>query len=286
MTTTTAQPPRLPGQKSAPRDWGQTVRKTGPKLPSRLVIHGVEGVGKTSVGASAPSPIFLMARGETGLETLIDANRIGETPHFPEIQVWDEFMQAVDWLATNEHSYRTLVIDTLNGLERLCHEHVCARDFKGDWSEKGFMGYMRGYEISLGDWRMMLNALDSLRERKRMAVIALCHTKVTTFKNPEGADYDRYQPAMHAKTWELTHRWADHVLFANYYAVVENVVESKSSKRGKATGGQERVLYTVRHAAYDAKNRAGLPEEISMGNSGAEAWSNIMTALMAGKAGA
>jgi hypothetical protein len=280
---TTTRPARPPGQ-TEPRNWSAEVTTKGAGLPSRLVVHGVEGVGKTSLAAHSPKPIFLMARGETGLETLIDAGRVGETPHFPEIKSWSDCMSAIEWLTDSEHEHKTLVFDTLNGLERLCHEHVCDRDYKGDWGKQGFTSYMQGYEVAIADWQLMLSALDRLREKRRMAIIALCHTKVETFKNPEGADYDRYQPAIHRKTWEITHRWADHVLFANYYSIVEQV--SKDGKRGKAAGGQQRVLYTTRHAAWDAKNRAGLPEEIEMGESGKDAWNNLVAALRAGKEGA
>lgn len=278
MTTTQTRPARSP---ASPRDWSNAVMTKGSGLPSRLVLHGVEGVGKTSFAAFAPKPIFLMARGETGLETLIDSGRLPEIPHFPESMDWSEAISQIEWLTNAEHEYRTLVIDTLNGLERLCHEHVCQRDYQGKWDKSGFLSYMQGYETSLADWRLLLNALDRLRERKRMALIALCHTKVTTFKNPEGADFDRYQPAVHPKTWELTHRWSDHVLFANYYTLAKK----EDSGRAKGLDGQTKVMYTVRHAAFDAKNRAGLPEEIDMGNSGQEAWTHFVTAMKAGKGG-
>jgi len=39
------------------------------------------------------------------------------------------------------------------------------------------------------------------------------------------------------------------------------------------------VIYTEHHAAYEAKNRSGLPSEIEMGTSGKEAWENLKTAL-------
>lgn len=256
------------------RDWSTEVKTTGNKLPSRLIVHGVEGVGKTSFAAYAPKPIFLMARGETGLETLIDSQRIGEVPHLPEIEDWSELLSAIEWLTQSEHPHKTLVIDTINGGERLCHEHVCQRDFGNKWGKDGFTSYMTGYDVSLADWRELLFALDKLRKEKRMGIVGLCHTKVTPFRNPEGADFDRYAPDMHHKTWGLTHKWADHVLFANFFT---DVAEEGGRKKGK--GGQDRVLYTERHAAYDAKNRAGLPEEIGMGKSGQDAWTNFVTAM-------
>lgn len=268
-------PPSAP-----PRDFLAEVKQQGSKLPNRVLLHGVEGIGKTSFAASAPRPIFIMARGETGLETLIDHGRVVETPHFPEAQTWEEVLGAVRSLITGTHDYRALVIDTLNGVERLCHEHVCRRDFGGDWGEHGFASYGKGAEVALADWRELLSLLDRLRAEKRMALLALAHTKVKTFKNPEGPDYDRYTVDMNEKTWGLTHKWSDVVLFANF--LVETQKE-KGSSRTKGVGGQDRYLFTERHAAWDAKNRIGLPESITMGRSGAEAWANFIGAARAAR---
>lgn len=263
------------------------VTGKGNNLPNRYVIHAVEGFGKTSFGAQTPKPIFLMTKGETGLETLIDSGRLPEVPHFPEIQDWESLLGAIETLAVEEHEYKSLVIDTINGAERLCHEFVCVRDFGGDWGERGFTGYMRGYEVALGEWRLLLNALDRLRETKRMAIVCLCHTKVKTFRNPEGADYERYQADMHDKTWGLSHKWADVVLFGNFeVTVMDGRKEAASDKKGKGVGGKSRMIYTERSAAYDAKNRLGLPPEIEMGTSPQEAWANYVQAVKAGRGGA
>lgn len=224
-------------------------------------------------------------KGETGLETLIDAGRLKETPHLPEIQTWTELLGFIEALTTEEHPFKTLVIDTLNGAERLCHEHVCEHDYSNDWGDRGFMGYMRGYEVSLADWRKLLAALDQLREKRRMGIVGLVHTKVKTFKNPEGADYDRYAPDMHDKTWSLSHKWSDCVLFGNFEVVLTAIQENKKTgaTRGKAIGGNVRMMYTERHASYDAKNRLGLPSEIEMGDSPAQAWANFVEALKKGR---
>ena len=236
----------------------------------------------------APHPIFIETRGETGLETLIDANQLPEVPHFPEVQDWTEMLGCIETLTEEEHSYKTLVLDTLNGGERLCHEHVCHRDFEDVWTDKGFMGYHRGFEVSLADWRDLLYRLDVLRAKRRMTIMALCHTKVATFKNPEGPDFDRYQPDCNAKTWALTHKWADVVLFGNFEVVVSGGstggnLGDKIARKGKGTGGQQRMMYTERHASYDAKNRLGLPGEIEMGGNAPEAWQNFINAVKAGR---
>ena len=44
-----------------------------------------------------------------------------------------------------------------------------------------------------------LDKLDALRDRG-MSIVILGHTKIASFKNPEGEDYDRFQPDLHKKT--------------------------------------------------------------------------------------
>jgi len=256
---------------------------TGPSSrPSGGIILGPEGVGKTSLGACAFKPIFIMLGGEVGLETLIGAGRVPPTPRFPELDSFDAVMSCIEALREGRHDYKTLVIDALNGLERLVHEHVCKRDYGGRWGKDGFLSYMQGYENSLADWRLLLKALDRLRNERRMAVIMLGHTRVATFKNPEGPDYDRFTPDVHPKTWGLTHKWADYVLFLHF----ETFVEEGKSTRAKGKGGTRRVIHSERSSAWDAKNRFGLPNRIDCGASPQQAWKNLVAAFAAAKAAA
>lgn len=220
-----------------------------------------------------PKPIFIQTRGETGLETLIANGRLPEVPHFPEVQTWNEMRSAITALIDTQHDYKTLVVDTSNGAERLCHEYVCLTQCKNDWNN--FLAYGRGYEAALPEWIMLLSTLDKLREQKKMCILLLCHTQIKRFKNPEGDDFNRYSPDMNDKTWGATHKWADVVLFGNFHTVVDD--------KGKAAGGTQRVLCCTRTAAYDAKNRVGLPDVIDMGNSPQEGFRALAAALVAGK---
>ena len=157
-------------------------------------------------------------------------------------------------------------------------------DFGGEWGDKGFASYGKGQKVALADWRLMLGKLDSIRTRRRMSIVLLIHTKVKNFKNPEGADYDRYQPDMSEEAWAVADRWADITLFGNYSVTVEGVkAGSIGAKKGKGVGGTVRLVHTQRTAAYDAKNRIGLPEEFELGDSPAEGWTNFMQAVKEGR---
>jgi hypothetical protein len=68
--------------------------------------------------------------------------------------------------------------------------------------------------------------------------------------------------------------------------IVGGQMEGKQPRKGKGIGGRTRVLYTVRHDAYDAKNRLNLPPDIEMGDSPSEGFQNFMGAIKAGRANA
>lgn len=243
-------------------------------LPTAAVIYGPPGSGKTSLGASAPAPVFLTDDQELGIHTLIGNGRIDKVPVMPPCATWQDVHDAIDKLTEGDHDRKTLVVDTIGGIERLCFEHVVTKQFRNEWGEKGFAGYGRGVECSLPEWRRLVKKLDKLRISRQMSVVLLGHSTVKPFKNPEGEDFDRYQIDMHAKTWAITSKWSDMVLFLNFHMQTD-----ESGKRVKGKGGQVRFLNTEHHAAYDAKNRHGLPAMIPMGSSGSEAWNNLIAAI-------
>lgn len=262
------------------------VSSKGEALPSRYGFYAGVGFGKTSLAAFAPKPIFIKTRGETGLDTLINSGQIPPTPSLPEITSWVDLLAGIAMLKREEHPYKTLVIDTANGAERLCHEFICERDFSGEWGDKGFTGYMRGFEVSLAEWRMFLNSLDELRKEKAMTIFFLMHAKVKTFKNPSGLDFDRYMPELHEKTWTLTKGWLDCILFGNLEVSVHSSKRDASDplKKGKAADLSPRIIYAnSNNATYDAKNRLGLPDEIECGETAKEAWTNLAKAIIAGR---
>jgi hypothetical protein len=232
--------------------------------PPRVLIYGVEGVGKSTFAAAAPSPIFLGA--EDGTSEL-------DTARFPEPKTWRDVLDAIAVLTHEPHDYQTLAIDTLDWLEPLCWSHTCSsrRDKNGRAYESiEDFGFAKGYVYALDGWRQMLAALDAMRARRGMGIVLLAHSWVKAFKNPVDEDYDRYELKLHAKAGGLIKEWSDEVLFASY----ETYSHKKDGRvRGVSTGA--RVLYTQRTAAWDAKNRHDLPEMLPL------SWEAFADALVA-----
>ena len=255
------------------------VRTKGRKLKPCVVVIGEAGRGKTSFSANAKGAVVLQTKGETGLETLIDHGQVKETAHSPEIQTYPEYLNWLDENLNGKHDYKTLVVDTINGAQDLCHQWVCDTEYGGDWGERGFTSYMRGYAVATPHWEKMLGILNEIREKRDMGIILCCHSKIATFKNPTGVDYDRYTADMHPKQWAVTHKFADIILF---FDTVTVVTEGTGTK-GKAQGGTQRVARCEHSATWDAKNRHGFPSEFSLGSSAAEGFTNFMKLFKKGK---
>ena len=240
------------------------------KLPPRILLYAVEGWGKTTLGAHAPEPMILMAPGEDGYLTLLGEGRVPEVPRI-RLAVWAEVLSVLDYLAKNPDECQTVVLDGLAGFEALCHQKVCDDEFGGEWGEKGFSAFQRGYEAALREWVILLGRLDRLREQGK-TVLLLAHHDIRTFSNPIGPDFDQYVTNLHKKTWAVTKPWPDMILFGSTITVVS---KEKGSKKPKAVGGTDRILYTSLTDGYYAKNRHGLPSEIYMPNDPAALWSTF-----------
>lgn len=229
------------------------------------------------MAAYAEKSVILMAKGESGYTTLFNHNRVPSRPQVT-LNNWLEVLAQIETLIQNPEDIKLVALDALGGYERLCHEYVCDTHFDGDWGKGGFLAYQNGFDIAISEWLKLLAALERLRfGSTAIDVLFLGHAKVQPFKNPMGADFDRYACDCHHKTWGVTHHWADAVLFGMFPNVV--VTAKPDDKKGKGIGGTQRVLYTERRDAFDAKNRFGLPKEIDIPNNRTKAWSTLAELL-------
>ena len=242
---------------------------TSIKGGQRIGLNAVEGWGKTSYAACAPGRVgMIMAAGETGYETLLSHGLV------PEIDTatattWSEVLVLLRDIEASETPYNVLALDALGGFEELCHQYVCVRDYGGDWSGKGFESYKEGYKVALPDWSMMLLELDRIRAHGTHIVL-LGHVEKEMFTNPLGPNYDRWASNVHRKTWSLTHKWLDIVMFGHFFTTVENT--DKKKIKGTATSGTVRVIEAEQRDAWVAKNRCNIPATLRMPDEPKQMW--------------
>lgn len=218
-------------------------------MPHCLIIYGVESIGKTGFAASFPSPFFIDIEGGS---KNYNVNRITDLS-------WLEVISVLGELKDTDH--KTIVIDSLDWLEKLLHKYMCEK-FKVVAVEDAGGGYGKWVSVMLAEWTPLIEALKTLRSSGKNIIIT-SHYHVKVFNDPATQlPYDRYTMKLNEKAAAIFREWVDCVLFANF----ETFSKSDNSKatKGKGYSTGLRKLYCEKRAAYDAKNRFGLPESINL----------------------
>ena len=227
----------------------KSIRKNDAMAAPRIMVYGVEGIGKSTFGAGAPNPIYILT--EDGLGSL-------KVDHFPLATSFQDVMDAIATLYKENNAFETVIIDSLDWLEA-----IIQREIEQKYDAKD-LAYGKGSLIAAEKWREILDGLNALRNDKGMAVILIAHTTIKRFDSPEVEPYDRYQPKLQERSNAVVREWADAVLFANYKTIVkkDDVGFNQTNNRGISTG--ERLLFTSERPAYMAKNRYNMPESIPL----------------------
>lgn len=215
-------------------------------LPPRIVLYGTHGIGKTTFGASAPSPILI--RTEDGIGTIRCAK-------FPIAESFSEVMQAIRTLYTEEHPYKTVVFDSLDWLEPLIWSAVALEEGKDSIED---IGYGKGYKKADDFWQRVLEGLSALRERG-MTVICIAHAAIKRFDAPDSEPYDRYKVKLHDRAADIVQEWADVVAFAHYETTTRKSEVGHKQTVTRGVGAGTRLIALEERPAYHAKNRYNLP---------------------------
>ncbi len=239
----------------------------------RIVLLGVEKIGKSTFASQADSPIIIPVKGEEGVDALPVAK-------FPTCNEFCDALGCLYTLYSESHSYHTAVLDSASAIEPLIWAAVCQRNNNAETIEKVGGGYAKGYAEALTEWRQITEALDSLRNVRGMASIIIGHVKVKRFDDPGGDSYDQYQFDLNDKASNLLYRWADVILFANTKVVVrkEDVGFNKKHARGIDISEGQRFLYTQKRPAHPGGGRGvfgHLPYELPL------SWAHFMDSVAA-----
>ncbi|HNX25796.1 MAG TPA: ATP-binding protein [Phycisphaerae bacterium] len=237
--------------------------------PPRLMVYGIEGIGKSTLASQAPKAIFIPT--EDGLDQIA-------CDSFPLAKSFADVESAIGALVMEDHDYQSVVVDSADWLERLIWDKLC-EDYGVDSIEKVDGGYARGYTHALTCWRRIIDGMETLRLKRDMCVIILAHAKVETFADPEHTAYDRYSPRLHKHANALLCEWLDAILFATRKIITKSEDAGFNKTRTIASGlgknGGDRILRCVGSPACVAKNRYSLPGELPL------AWQPLFDGILA-----
>jgi len=218
------------------------IQKGKKQKPLRAVIYGVEGIGKTTLFEKVDGVLYLDTEEGTAQK---DVDRV-------DIKSVSDVSEVCNNAASLP--YHTIIVDTVDWLERIVEHDMLQRDKKDNLED---YGYGKGYKMIATEMESILRGLSRLNQN----VILMAHSYVKAFNEPDtGVAYDRYELKLSKQVAPLVREWGDLLAFANYKTIITGGENGKK----RAVGGKERILHFERTAAYDAKNRFGLPETAKM----------------------
>ncbi len=227
------------------------IQTTHPTHPPIILLYGVQGMGKSSLGSEMPNPIFIQTT--DGLEGL-------GVQAFPLAKVAQDVRDQLNWLLNNKHDFRTVVIDTVGWLEKLIHAECCAQlnlEFMTQSSVKSYpLAKQKLFEIK--------ELWDRLNTEKNMFVLLIGHANIEKFEDPTVSSYDRYQVDMNDKCAGMLLQDSDIVAFMNQkIAIREESKEFSKETIKKASQTSSRYLYFDPRPAFFAKDHNyGMPPEL------------------------
>lgn len=224
-----------------------------PTAPARLTLYAEHKQGKSTFASQSNKPIFIPT--EDGLSAI-------EVDAFPLCKSWDDTMECVSSLYSDDHDYKTVVLDSADWAERLVQAHV-AKANGVDAIER--IGYGKGFLEAADRFADLLSGLNALRTEKGMDVIILCHCQIRRFDDPMAESYDRYELKLQKHIAKLVMEWSDVLAFAQIETITKTGKgDGFKAERNRAITTGRRMMHLQKSPAFDAGNRFGLPDVIPL----------------------
>jgi len=218
----------LPTQKSPPKTTLSDLT---------VLVYGPSKIGKSTWCSQADGALFLAT--EAGLNNL----DVYQVP----IATWDELLAACKEIAEGKHSYKTVIIDTVDNAYRMCAEHICQK-FKIE--HESDLGYGKGYALINNEFYRVLNKLSLLP----YGLFLVSHSQEKELETRTGK-LTRIVPTLPDKARKIVLGMVDMILFCD--------LDMATGEDGKQL--QRRVIRTKPHVNYEAGDRTGvLPEVIDL----------------------
>lgn len=222
--------------------------------PVAITIIGDAGLGKTSLAATFPKPIFI--RSEDGLQAVPQASR---PDAFPVLRSAEDLWPQLAALVKEDHEYQTCVIDTVTTLDALFTDWVMETDPKGAKSlNQAHGGFGAGRDMVASQHRRVRKACGMMMERG-MNVVFVAHAETVRIEPPDANPYTKYAMRMADKS---TQPYIDNVDAVGFLRLETFVTGDGDLKKAISDGTRQLVVHAM--AANVSKNRFGVNEPLEV----------------------
>ena len=221
--------------------------------PLIATIVGEGGMGKTTLAASFPNPVFI--RTEDGTLSLAGQNNVAL---FPVAKSSQEVIEQIHSLGNENHTFQTLVIDSITQLNTLIEHEIVEADGKAKSINQANGGYGAGYAAASERHRQIRELCGLLSEHKNMNVVFIAHADSETVDAPDQDAYTRYTIRMNKKS--VSHYSDNLDLVAFIKLRTFTVGDPDQKKKAKSDGARIVTCYPT--ASHISKNRMGIKTDL------------------------
>jgi hypothetical protein len=232
------------------------------------VIYGKGDVGKTATAIYSPEPVIIPVGTERCHRKFpaFKIENIDNTP--PLVHLFD----AMQYLITQEHSRKTVIIDNLSTFRAITESDVVDTYPVNKEGKKakgiGDYGYGKGQAYAFGYYARLLDGIDALLN-KGIHVILIAHEAQHTINLPNDTYYQ--ETGIYAPTGDKTNvkglleAKANNILYLRTEANVRKSSNAMQEKSRMATLAPiSRVIYTRQTGLFFAKTKSALPDYIEV----------------------
>lgn len=241
--------------------------------PMIATLFGEGGMGKTTLAAMYPKPVFIRAEdGTASLEGHPDAML------FPVARSAKDVFDAIEALATQEHDRKTVVIDSITQFEKLVTKEII--DSEPNPKAKNMAAAHGGYGKAFGmldrQHQDLREACDYLATDCGMNVVFIAHATVEELELPDMDKYSRYTIQLHKnRQHDCMHSYSNNVDMVAFIRLVTNLRGTEGSKkRAISDGAREIICFPT--ASNVSKNRYGITEPMPFDLSGDFPFNNFV----------
>lgn len=220
--------------------------------PIICTIVADAGLGKTTLGAMFPKPVFI--RTEDGTQSIVGSDAF----LFPVATSSNDVFDAIEALATQDHDYKTVVLDSISQLATMIEAEIVAADPKAKSINQAMGGYGAGYNAAANVHARVREWIGALAYDRGMNVVFIAHADTETMDMPDMDPYSRYTVRMHKKS--LPH-YVDNVDLVGQIRLKTFTRGDGDKKRAISDGSREIICHA--QAAAVTKNRFGITEPIA-----------------------
>jgi hypothetical protein len=222
------------------------IQKGVKRMPRKIILYGPPKLGKSTLSGATKNALMIPT------EDRVAHIKCDKTP---VVENFEQINEIFDFLLNGKHTYKRVVVDTLDWLEPMIHDYAVrklnerlegtsstlAKSINDDNCKE--TTFQKGLKfVAPAAWKVFLANCDILRDNG-LDVILVAHSDTITVNPPDRDPYEKYVMKIHKHSLAVLEEWADIIAFYDKEIFVKKEKVGPTATKGKATTTKRRVLH-------------------------------------------